>query len=101
MRRTGRKIDLKLALIKSDAERADTDIVVFLAGGPGQAAVDTYPQIAAAFAPLRKHHHILLLDQRGTGESNPLTCKDTRAAAENHPRTNPQRRKPRTPMRRR
>jgi pimeloyl-ACP methyl ester carboxylesterase len=24
---------------------------------------------------LRKHHHILLLDQRGTGESNPLTCK--------------------------
>ncbi len=71
----GRKIDLRLALIKSDAEAADADIVVFLAGGPGQAAVDTWPQVASSFAPLRKHHHILLLDQRGTGQSNPLTCK--------------------------
>jgi len=78
----GRRIDLKLALIKSDAERADSDIVVFLAGGPGQSAVETYPQIAAALAPLRKHHDILLLDQRGTGESNPLTCKDTLDAAQ-------------------
>ena len=73
--KNGRKIDLRLALIKSDAAAADADIVVFLAGGPGQAAVDTWPQVAGSFAPLRKHHHILLLDQRGTGQSNPLTCK--------------------------
>ena len=71
----GRKIDLRLALIKSDAAAADRDLVVFLAGGPGQAAIDTWPQIAGAFAPLRKHHHILLLDQRGTGGSNALLCK--------------------------
>jgi pimeloyl-ACP methyl ester carboxylesterase len=68
------KLDLKLALIKSDAEAADTDIVVYLAGGPGQAATETWPQMAGALAPLRKHHHILLLDQRGTGSSHPLTC---------------------------
>lgn len=73
-----RRIDLHLALIKSEAARADSDIVVFLAGGPGQAAVETYPQIAGALAPLRKHHHILLLDQRGTGESHPLDCEATR-----------------------
>jgi len=72
---SGRKIDLRLALIKSEAVAADRDIVVFLAGGPGQAAIDTWPQIAAALAPLRKHHHVLLLDQRGTGGSNALTCK--------------------------
>lgn len=70
-----RKINLNLALIKSDAERADSDIVVFLAGGPGQAAIENWPAVAGAFAPLRKHHHILLLDQRGTGGSNALTCK--------------------------
>jgi pimeloyl-ACP methyl ester carboxylesterase len=70
-----RQIDLRLALIKSDAAAADRDIVVFLAGGPGQAAIDTWPQIAGALAPLRKHHHILLLDQRGTGGSNGLSCK--------------------------
>jgi pimeloyl-ACP methyl ester carboxylesterase len=76
----GRKIDLNLALIKSEAERADSDIVVFLAGGPGQAAVETYPQIAGALAGLRKHHHILLLDQRGTGKSHPLDCEEAKDA---------------------
>lgn len=78
----GRKIDLKLALIKSDVEVADADIVVFLAGGPGQSAVETYPQIAGALAPLRKHHHILLLDQRGTGQSHALTCARSEEAGE-------------------
>lgn len=71
----GRKLALRLALIKSDAVAANSDIVVYLAGGPGQSAVDTYPQMAPALAPLRKHHHILLLDQRGTGKSHSLTCK--------------------------
>ncbi|MDE1884970.1 MAG: alpha/beta fold hydrolase [Xanthomonadaceae bacterium] len=71
----GRNIDLRLALIKSDAVTADRDIVVFLAGGPGQSAIDTWPQIAPAFAPLLQHHHVLLLDQRGTGGSNALECK--------------------------
>ena len=69
-----RKIDLRLALIKSDSQVAEKDIVVYLAGGPGQSATETYPEIAAALAPLRKHHDILLLDQRGTGGSHPLTC---------------------------
>jgi len=70
-----RKIDLRLALIKSEAAAADRDLVVLLAGGPGQSAIDSWPQIAGAFAPLRKHHHVLLLDQRGTGGSNGLLCK--------------------------
>ena len=82
-----RRIDLKLALIKSEAERADTDIVVFFAGGPGQSAVEGYPQIAAALWPLRKHHHILLLDQRGTGLSHPLDCKG--APSEDRKKTQP------------
>jgi pimeloyl-ACP methyl ester carboxylesterase len=78
----GRKIDLKLALIKSDAPVADNDVVVLLAGGPGQAATESYPSVSAAFAPLRKHHHILLLDQRGTGDSHPLTCTQPENAGE-------------------
>lgn len=75
----GRRLDLRVALIRSDAPAADRDIVVYLAGGPGESAVDTWPQVAAAFAPLRKHHHILLVDQRGTGGSNPLTCRGSDA----------------------
>ncbi|MFO1506889.1 MAG: alpha/beta hydrolase [Lysobacterales bacterium] len=70
----GRKIALRLALIRSSAVAADRDLIVFLAGGPGQSAIDSWPQIAAAFAPLLKHHHVVLLDQRGTGGSNALDC---------------------------
>ena len=68
-----RSIDLKLALIRSP-QAADDDFIVFLAGGPGQSAVDSWPQIAPALASARKNRHVLLLDQRGTGGSNALTC---------------------------
>ncbi len=70
----GRRIDLRLALIPSDAELAAGDLVVLLAGGPGQSAIDSWPRVAAAFAPLLRHRHVLLLDQRGTGGSNKLAC---------------------------
>jgi pimeloyl-ACP methyl ester carboxylesterase len=70
----GRKIGLKLALVKS-REAADDDFMVFLAGGPGQAAVDTWPQIASALEPASKRRNVLLLDQRGTGGSHALNCK--------------------------
>jgi pimeloyl-ACP methyl ester carboxylesterase len=77
-----RTIALRLALIRSQAIAADRDLVVFLAGGPGQSAIETWPQIAAAFAPLLRHHHVLLLDQRGTGESNALRCPRSQDDAE-------------------
>lgn len=82
----GRTLHLRLALIKSDAVAADSDIVVWLAGGPGESAVDTWPAVAGALAPLRKHHHILLLDQRGTGESHPLTCQREEAKPQDQDR---------------
>lgn len=71
-----RKIELKLAIIKSDSSVPARDLVVYLAGGPGQSAIETYPEMAPAFAPLLKHRDLLLLDQRGTGGSHPLTCPD-------------------------
>jgi pimeloyl-ACP methyl ester carboxylesterase len=70
----GRRIALKLAMIDSDMA-PDADFVVFLAGGPGQAATDSWPSVASALEPLRKRHRIVLLDQRGTGGSHPLDCK--------------------------
>ncbi|MEO7916177.1 MAG: alpha/beta hydrolase, partial [Dokdonella sp.] len=69
----GRKIDMRLALIKADNAVAD-GFIFFIAGGPGQSAVDNWPQIAAAFGPLRKNRHVILLDQRGIGGSNGLEC---------------------------
>jgi len=78
----GRKIALKLAVLRSSAQVADRDMLVFLAGGPGQAATDYAGPIAMTLELLRAHRDILLLDQRGTGGSNALDCKtdDTDAA---------------------
>ncbi|HJU25934.1 MAG TPA: alpha/beta fold hydrolase, partial [Rhodanobacteraceae bacterium] len=75
-----RTIELKLAIIKSDSAVPASDLVVYLAGGPGQSAIETYPEMAPALAPLLKHHDLLLLDQRGTGGSHPLTCPDVEKA---------------------
>lgn len=70
----GRRIALQLALVPARARNPEPDLVVMLAGGPGQSALEAYPDVAAAFAPLRRHRHVLLVDQRGTGRSNPLKC---------------------------
>ena len=72
-----RTIKLKLALLHSSAQVASKDMLVFLAGGPGQAATDSAGAIATMLEPLRAHRDVLLLDQRGTGGSNALTCKDS------------------------
>lgn len=70
----GRHIKLRVAIVKSSAALAQSDLVTFLDGGPGGAATEDYPAIAPAFGPLKERHHILLVDQRGTGNSNALSC---------------------------
>jgi pimeloyl-ACP methyl ester carboxylesterase len=74
----GRKIALKIAWIPAARDdAAEPDPVFMLAGGPGQSATESYPQVASAFRELLKKRHVILVDQRGTGGSNALTCKET------------------------
>jgi len=71
----GRKIALNVAWLKATTQgEAMPDPVFFLAGGPGQAAVATYPALDPVFGEVRKQRHVILVDQRGTGESNLLSC---------------------------
>jgi len=77
----GRRIPLRVAVVRSLAAEARSDLVVFLDGGPGGAATQDYPAVAGALAPLRRQRHILLIDQRGTGDSHPLDCPDPPQAA--------------------
>lgn len=73
----GRKVDLNIAWLPATNEGGATDDpVFFLAGGPGQSAVEVWPAIDGAFREVRKSRHLILVDQRGTGASNPLSCKD-------------------------
>lgn len=70
----GRRIKLNVAVVPARSPKPKADLLVFLAGGPGQAAIEAYPKIEAGFRPLLRDRHLLLVDQRGTGGSNRLAC---------------------------
>lgn len=71
----GRKIMLNIAWLQPTANgEQQPDPVFFLAGGPGQSAVQSYPPLDPVFRDLRKQRSVLLIDQRGTGKSNLLAC---------------------------
>lgn len=73
----GRRITLKIArLPASGSAGATDDPVFFFAGGPGQAATDLAWHLDQALGEVRRQRDIVLVDQRGTGGSNPLTCLD-------------------------
>ena len=70
--RTGRRIPLNIILLPATSSKPAPDPLFYLAGGPGAAATG-YAE--AAFMPgLRRNRDVVLVDQRGTGESNPLNC---------------------------
>ena len=70
----GRKIALNIAWLQPGGGEKLPDPVFFLAGGPGQAAVASYPQLDPVFKEVRKRRSVILVDQRGTGKSNLLAC---------------------------
>ncbi len=72
----GRKVNLNIAWLPATSESDQApDPLFFLAGGPGQAAVESYPMLDSVFKEVRKHRDVILVDQRGTGKSNLLACK--------------------------
>ncbi|MBS0194483.1 MAG: alpha/beta hydrolase [Proteobacteria bacterium] len=76
----GRTIRLAIAWLPARDDDAAPDPVFMLAGGPGQSALETYPLAAPAFEETRKKRNLILVDQRGTGQSHPLACKQTDTA---------------------
>jgi pimeloyl-ACP methyl ester carboxylesterase len=71
--RRGRKIPLDILVLPALSPHPAPDAIVYLTGGPGEAATES----AAWLAPdkeLRRHRDVLLVDQRGTGRSHPLNC---------------------------
>ena len=70
----GRRIALSIAWVAPEAGEATSDPVFLLAGGPGQSAREGYPALERAFADLARHRNVILVDQRGTGDSHRLSC---------------------------
>jgi pimeloyl-ACP methyl ester carboxylesterase len=72
----GPRIDLAVAKVSSTARRPEPDPVFMLAGGPGQSALTSFPTVSSAFRDVLKTRDVILVDQRGTGRSHPLRCRD-------------------------
>jgi pimeloyl-ACP methyl ester carboxylesterase len=72
--RNGRKIGLRVARVAAINRRKSPDPLFILAGGPGMAATTMYAGTSPAFARIQRNRDIVLVDQRGTGESNVLNC---------------------------
>lgn len=71
----GRQIQLFVARIPALSRKAAPEPLFILAGGPGLAATTFYTSLAPAFARTRRQHDLILVDQRGTGGSQPLNCQ--------------------------
>ncbi|HSG82405.1 MAG TPA: alpha/beta hydrolase [Gemmatimonadota bacterium] len=71
--RSGRTIDLNVMVIPARSGDPRPDPVFYLTGGPGIGA--TRVARGMIFAWFGGDRDIVLVDQRGTGESNPLDCE--------------------------
>jgi pimeloyl-ACP methyl ester carboxylesterase len=72
----GRKIDLNIAVIPAINRSPNPDPVFLIAGGPGEAATESFPLLMDALTRLHQSRDLVMVDQRGTGGSNPLTCPE-------------------------
>lgn len=68
----GRKIGLNIVVLPALGPNKQPDPVFELAGGPGQGSASIAPIYANS--KLRQKRDIVLVDQRGSGRSNPLRC---------------------------
>jgi pimeloyl-ACP methyl ester carboxylesterase len=66
-------LNLKVERLQAGATPS-SEAVVALAGGPGQAALPLAGFLAKALAPALSTRDLIVFDQRGTGESDPLSC---------------------------
>jgi len=69
------EIELRIAVVPALNLNPEPDPLVPIAGGPGQGSVQFYTSYSWAFEDVRRNRDILLIDQRGTGESATMDCE--------------------------
>jgi pimeloyl-ACP methyl ester carboxylesterase len=74
----GTQIEVHYVVVPALARRKRPDPVFFLAGGPGQSAIQVAPVVLQLLARLNNRRDLVFVDQRGTGRSAPLKCEDRR-----------------------
>ena len=90
-REGGANIELHYVVLPALARNKKSDPVFFLAGGPGQSAIDLAGTVSRLLSRFGQRRDIVLVDQRGTGRSAPLDCGDEPPARPLSEQLDPQR----------
>ncbi len=69
-----RKLEIHFAVIPAAKGHARPDPIVPLLGGPGESAIDAAEWSVHRLEPMLNDRDLLLVDQRGTGQSGALRC---------------------------
>ncbi len=72
--RRGRTISLKIVVAPALRRDAKADPLFVFEGGPGGGAATLAPYRIPMFRRFQTDRDVVLIDQRGTGDSNPLDC---------------------------
>lgn len=78
--RVGRKIGLNVVVLPAFDQKTKGDPIFDLAGGPGAASTDAAMFYATDGKGCRRRHDVVLVDQRGTGKSNPLSMRQKKTS---------------------
>ncbi len=70
-----RKINIEFVVVPALARRPTARPIYFLAGGPGQSAINFAGKLNKVFSRIGQRRPIVFVDQRGTGKSAPLACE--------------------------
>ncbi len=69
-----RKLEIHFAVIPPASGHARPDPIVPLLGGPGESAIESGQYFVERLGQMLNDRDLLLVDQRGTGQSNALRC---------------------------
>ncbi|WP_413495825.1 alpha/beta hydrolase [Shewanella baltica] len=72
----GKQIQVHYVVLPAVKNVNHEEALLAIAGGPGQSAIDNTAGFDAMLSKVRQQRDILLIDQRGTGRSNLLTCDE-------------------------
>jgi pimeloyl-ACP methyl ester carboxylesterase len=78
------QLDLFIAKIPSLSPEPAPDAFTIVNGGPGGSSVSLFVDLSHAFSGILRERDIILVDQRGTGRSNPLECPELEKATEDY-----------------
>ncbi|EGT3628339.1 alpha/beta fold hydrolase [Morganella morganii] len=72
----GKQIQVHYVVLPAVKNANHEEALLAIAGGPGQSAIENAAGFDAMLSKVRQQRDILLIDQRGTGRSNLLTCNE-------------------------